>query len=102
MARSAVKACAHVMERRQFDNIPDIGNAACFGYGNADEIAPTLFDHRFEIPYRTEHFANSDGDRCNFSDKLKPDLVIGWCGVFESEEIIFLDLSAKCGGLTRA
>ena len=77
MTWCAVKAGAHVMERRQIDDALHRGNLARIGHHDANEIDQLVFNQFVAVPDGIEDFADGDWRRRMLAHKTQCVLILG-------------------------
>src|SRR5258708_36656719 len=76
-----------------------MGNSACVHYGGADVIDELLLNELLAIVDGVEDFADGERRGGVAANQAKTFLQLGRRGIFEPEEMIWLELFSPAGGL---
>ena len=97
----AVRAGAHLVERGEVEDPPQVGDAAGVHDGGAHVVDELLGDQVLDVPDRVQDLADRDRGGGVLPDEPERLLVLRGCRVLHPEQPAVLDLLAEPGGLDR-
>jgi hypothetical protein len=97
----AVAAGAHLVERRQVGDAPQVRDAAGVDHRGADVVDELVLDQVLAVPDGVEHLAHGQRRGGVLADQAEGLLVLGRRGVLDPEQAIGLQVLAQAPGLDR-